>query len=547
MGRGGGSGGTDQADERIRPTGPIIPISPISPISRIGPITRRTTSSDEAIIKRKAKEPQLPAFRDGLSFDDVLLVPQRTEVLPTEVDLTTTFLKGITLRTPIVSAPMDTVTDARLAIAMAREGGVGVLHRNMTLEQQAEAVDRVKRSESGVITKPFKLEADKNLQDALDLMDRFHISGVPIVSTDGKLVGILTNRDIRFETDFEQPISARMTSKNLITAPVGTTLDQAQEMLKEHRIEKLPLVDADGILRGLITIKDLLKIQRHPLATKDPKGRLIVGAAIGSLRQPYERAKALFDAGVDFVVIDAAHGHSRGVMSCLKMLKEKLPDLKVIAGNVATKQATRDLAELGADGLRVGIGAGSICTTRVIAGVGVPQFTAVLECCEEAQRLGVPTIADGGIRSSGDIVKCLAAGADTVMMGNMFAGCEESPGEVEIFRNRAYKVYRGMGSVGAMRQGSSDRYMQMGGVIVPEGIEGRVPFKGPLSDTMTQLIGGIRSGMGYVGAASLSDLRSRAEFLKITNAALRESHPHDVQITKEPPNYSSPYAGSEGE
>ncbi|MEZ0324994.1 MAG: IMP dehydrogenase [Fimbriimonas sp.] len=488
----------------------------------------------------------MPAFREGLSFDDILLVPKRTEVLPSEVDLTTTFLKGITLRVPIVSAPMDTVTDARLAIAMAREGGVGVLHRNMTIEQQAEAVDRVKRSESGVITKPFKLEADKTIQDALTLMERFHISGVPIVSEDGKLVGILTNRDIRFETDFDKKISERMTSKNLVTAPVGTTLEDAQAILADHRIEKLPLVDDEGMLRGLITIKDIKKVARHPWATKDRKGRLIVGAAIGSLREPYERAKALQDAGVDFVVIDAAHGHSKGVMDCLKMLKQRLPDLKVVAGNVATKEATKDLIDLGADGLRVGIGAGSICTTRVVAGVGVPQFTAVMECCEEANKHGVPTIADGGIRSSGDITKSLAAGASTVMMGNMFAGCEESPGETEIFRNRAYKVYRGMGSVGAMRQGSSDRYMQAGGVIVPEGVEGRVPFKGPLSDTMTQLIGGLRSGMGYAGAKNLEELTKNAEFLKITNAALRESHPHDVQITKEPPNYSSP-SSSEGE
>jgi IMP dehydrogenase len=464
-----------------------------------------------------------------------------------EVDLSTSFLPGVTLRVPIVSAPMDTVTDARLAIAIAREGGVGVLHRNMTIDLQAESVDRVKRSESGVITKPFKLEADKTLQDALNVMERFHISGVPIVDLEGHLVGILTNRDIRFETDYDRPISERMTTKDLVTAPVGTTLEEAQEMLKEHRIEKLPLVDDAGYLRGLITIKDIMKVARHPLATKDSKGRLVVGAAIGALKEPFERAKALHDAGADFVVIDAAHGHSKGVMSCLKMLKDRLPDLKVIAGNVASKQAVKDLVALGADGLRVGIGAGSICTTRVVAGVGVPQFTAVLECCEEANNLGIPTIADGGIRSSGDIVKCLAAGASTVMMGNMFAGCEESPGEVEIFRNRAYKVYRGMGSVGAMRQGSSDRYMQTGGVIVPEGVEGRVPFKGPLSDTTTQLIGGMRSGMGYVGANTLPELRKNAEFLKITNAGLRESHPHDVQITKEPPNYSSPWSGAENE
>lgn len=492
----------------------------------------------------------MASFREGLSFDDVLLLPKKTEILPSEADLSTPFLPGITLKVPIVSAPMDTVTDARLAIAIAREGGVGVLHRNIDIEAQAAAVDRVKRSESGVITKPFKLEADKTIQDALNLMERFHISGVPIVDEQGHLVGILTNRDIRFESDYSKTIRQRMTSAGLITAPVGTTLEQAQELLAEHRIEKLPLVDAEGVLKGLITIKDILKVQRHPNATKDAKGRLIVGAAIGALRQPYERAKALHDAGVDFIVIDAAHGHSMGVMNCLKMLKEKLPDLKVIAGNVATKEGVRALHELGADGLRIGIGAGSICTTRIVAGVGVPQFTAVLDCAEEANELGIPTIADGGIRSSGDVVKCLAAGASAVMMGNMFAGCEESPGEVEIFRNRAYKVYRGMGSVGAMRQGSSDRYMQVkekGGVIVPEGIEGRVPYKGTLADTMKQLDGGIRSGMGYVGAGSLAELRERAEFLKITNAALRESHPHDVQITKEPPNYSSPYSGGESE
>lgn len=492
----------------------------------------------------------MPAFREGLSFDDVLLIPKQTQVLPSEVDLSTEFLKGITLRHPIVSAPMDTVTDARMAVAIAREGGVGVLHRNMTIEQQAENVDRVKRSESGVITNPFKLGPDETIQDAVALMERFHISGVPIVDETGKLVGILTNRDIRFETDFTKLISSRMTSIDLITAPVGTTLEQAQEMLAEHRIEKLPIVDADGKLKGLITIKDILKVARHPNATKDEKGRLIVGAAIGALRQPYERAKALKDSGVDFIVIDAAHGHSKGVMDCVKMLKDRIPEVKVIAGNVATKEGVRALAELGVDGLRLGIGAGSICTTRVVAGVGVPQFTAVLDCCEVARELGVPTIADGGIRSSGDVVKCLAAGASAVMMGNMFAGCDESPGEIEIYRNRAYKVYRGMGSMGAMKTGSSDRYMQVkeaGGVIVPEGVEGRVPYKGNLADTMNQLIGGLRSGMGYVGAASLADLREKAEFIKITGAGLRESHPHDVQITKEPPNYSSPWASSEGE
>lgn len=492
----------------------------------------------------------MPAFREGLSFDDVLLIPRQTQVLPSEADTSTPFLPGITLKTPIVSAPMDTVTDARMAIAMAREGGAGVIHRNMTIEQQAEQVDRVKRSESGVITNPFKLGPEETLQDAVNLMEHFHISGVPIIDEVGKLVGILTNRDIRFETDYTKRIRDRMTSTNLVTAAVGTTLDQAQAMLAEHRIEKLPIVDDAGMLKGLITIKDILKVQRHPQATKDSQGRLVCGAAIGALRQPYERSKALLDAGVDFVVIDAAHGHSRGVMDCVKLLKSKLPELKVIAGNVATKEGVRALHELGADGLRLGIGAGSICTTRVVAGIGVPQFTAVLDCCEEANLLGIPTIADGGIRSSGDIVKCLAAGASSVMMGNMFAGCEESPGELEIYRNRAYKVYRGMGSMAAMKIGSSDRYMQVkeaGGVIVPEGVEGRVPFKGPLADTVAQLIGGLRSGMGYVGAGSLADLRQNAEFIKITGAGLRESHPHDVWITKEPPNYSSPLAGSEGE
>lgn len=492
----------------------------------------------------------MPAFREGLSFDDILLLPKHTEVLPSEVDISTTFLSGITLKVPIVSAPMDTVTDARLAIAIAREGGVGVIHRNMTIDEQASQVDRVKRSESGVITKPFKLDPTATIQDAVNLMERFHISGVPIVDGDGRLVGILTNRDIRFENDYSKLVGTRMTSKNLVTASVGTTLEQAQEILAEHRIEKLPIVDQDGRLTGLITIKDILKVQRHPLATKDVKGRLVVGAAIGALREPYERAKALQDAGVDFVTIDAAHGHSAGVMNCLKMLKQRLPDLKVVAGSVATKDGVIALCQLGADSIRVGIGAGSICTTRVVAGIGVPQFTAVMDCAEAALDYGIPTIADGGIRSSGDVVKSLAAGACSVMMGNMFAGCDESPGETEIFRNRAYKVYRGMGSVGAMKQGSSDRYMQIkeaGGTIVPEGVEGRVPFKGPLADTMAQIIGGIRSGMGYVGASSLADLHAKAEFLKITNAALRESHPHDVQITKEPPNYSSPYGNSEGE
>lgn len=488
-------------------------------------------------------------FPEGLSFDDVLLIPQHTEVVPSEVDTSTPFLSGIVLSAPIVSAPMDTVTESRLAIAIAREGGVGVIHRNMTIDAEAEEVDRVKRSEHGVITHPIKLPPSATIDEAVALMERFHISGVPIVDEGEKLVGILTNRDIRFESDYSKSVRDRMTSKNLITTHPGTTLEQAEELLGEHRIEKLPIVDSDGRLQGLITIKDIEKVKRHPNATKDAKGRLVVGAAIGPLREPYERAKALADAGVDFVVIDAAHGDSIGVIECVKLLKSKLPDLKVIAGNAATKAGVRDLVAVGADGIRIGIGAGSICTTRVVSGVGVPQFTAVLECCEEAAKTNTPTIADGGIRASGDVVKSLAAGATCVMMGNMFAGCEESPGEVEIYRNRAYKVYRGMGSMAALKQGSSDRYMQKDArsAHVPEGVEGRVPFKGALSEAVTQIIGGLRSGMGYLGAATLEDLRKNAQFLKITNAGLRESHPHDVWITKEPPNYSSPFVSGEQE
>ena len=488
----------------------------------------------------------MASFREGLSFDDVLLVPKRSDVLPNEVNTSSELLPGIILRAPIVSAPMDTVTESRLAIAIAREGAVGVIHRNMPIERQAEEVDRVKRSEHGVITDPFQLDPEATIQQAVDLMARYRISGVPITDANGTLVGILTNRDIRFESDFTKLIRDRMTSKELVTTRPGTSLEEAEKLLAEHRIEKLPIVDTDGKLMGLITIKDIEKVKRHPNATKDSKGRLVVGAAIGPLREPYERAKALMEAGVDFVVIDAAHGQSKGVVNCVKMLKERLPDLKVIAGNVATREGVTQLHSVGADALRLGIGAGSICTTRVVAGVGVPQFTAVLECAEEANRIGLPTIADGGVRSSGDVVKCLAAGASTVMMGNMFAGCEESPGEVEIYRNRAYKVYRGMGSIGAMRQGSSDRYMaikERGATMVPEGVEGRVPFKGSLSETMSQIMGGLRSGMGYVGAASIKELQDKAEFLRITNAGLRESHPHDVWITKEPPNYSSPYGG----
>lgn len=486
-------------------------------------------------------------FVERLSFDDVLLVPKRTDITPDEVDTSTRLLPNLHLRVPFVSAPMDTVTEARMAIAMAREGGVGVIHRNMPIERQAEMVDRVKRSEHGIIHDPVCLGPNDTIQDALNIMERYHISGVPITDENGMLVGILTNRDIRFETDFTRPIRDRMTSQNLVTGSVGTQLEQAQKMLQEHRIEKLPLVDDEGKLKGLITIKDILKVKRHPHATKDTKGRLVVGGAIGPLREPFERAKALFDEGVDFIVIDAAHGHSRGVLDCVKLLKKKLPDLPIIAGNVIDRSGVCELIDLGVSALRIGIGAGSICTTRVVAGIGVPQFSAVLECAREASKHDIPVIADGGIRSSGDIVKSLAAGANAVMMGNLFAGCDESPGEIEMYRNRAYKVYRGMGSVSAMRQGSSDRYfgIKEPAAIVPEGVEGRVPYRGPLHESMTQMIGGLRSGMGYVGAANLAELREKAEFIKITNAGLRESHPHDVWITKEPPNYTSPLFGSE--
>jgi IMP dehydrogenase len=480
----------------------------------------------------------MQVLTEALSFDDVLLLPNHSEVLPDQVDVSTTLVGNIRLRIPIVSSPMDTVTESRMAIALAREGGVGVIHRNMPIEKQALEVDRVKRSEHGVIWDPIYLSPNHTVRDALELMERYHISGVPITDEAGYLVGILTNRDIRFETNFDRPIHEVMTSENLITAPVGTSLEEAEKILQKHKIEKLPIVDEQGKLRGLITIKDLLKIRQHPNATKDDRGRLVVGAAVGPMRAPVERARALADAGVDFIVIDSAHGHSQGVLNAVRLIKRALPDLLVIAGNVATREGVRALAEAGADAIRVGLGAGSICTTRVVAGVGVPQLHAIMECAAEAQRWNLPIIADGGIRYSGDIVKASAAGASAVMLGNLLAGCEESPGEIEIFRNRAYKVYRGMGSVAAMRQGSSDRYYQTDPrKIVPEGVEGRVPYRGPLSETVHQLVGGVRSGMGYVGARNLQELREKARFIRITNSGLRESHPHSVSITREPPNY----------
>lgn len=482
---------------------------------------------------------------EGLSFDDVLLWPQKTDVLPHECDTSTYIARGIKLYIPLVSSPMDTVTEARMAIAIAREGGLGILHRNVSAEEQAIEVDQVKRTEHGIILNPVYLSPDNTIADALKIMQRYHISGVPITNG-GKLVGILTNRDIRFEENYDRKISEAMTKDKLITGPVGTTLDQAKAILQKYKIEKLPIVDDTGTLKGLITIKDIEKIRQFPNATKDGNGRLRVGAAIGPLSDPVKRTEALVSAGVDVVVIDAAHGHSAGVINACKAVKKAFPDLPVIAGNVATAEGTRDLIEAGADGIRVGLGPGSICTTRVVAGVGVPQITAIIECSREAKKHGVPIIADGGIRLSGDITKALAAGADCCMIGNLFAGTDESPGDIEIFRNRSYKVYRGMGSIAAMKQGSSDRYAQVNpSRFVPEGIEGRVPYKGPLSDTVHQLIGGIRSGMGYCGAATIQELQECARFVRITGSSLRESHPHDILITKEAPNYSFPILDQE--
>jgi len=492
-------------------------------------------------------EAQDGPIREALSFDDVLLVPLDTQVAPTEVDTRTTIAGDIELAVPILSSPMDRVTESRMAIALAREGAIGVIHRNMSVDRQAEEVDRVKRSEHGIIVNPISLTPNKTIRDALDLMERYHISGVPITDRHKKLVGILTNRDIRFETNYQRPVRDLMTSGDkLVTAPEGTTLDAARETLQEHRIEKLPIVDSEYRLLGLITIKDIQKIREYPNATKDSRGRLRVGAAIGPLRDPVKRAGALRDAGVDVVVVDAAHGHARGVLAAVSAVKAAFPDLPVIAGNVATCSGVDALAEAGADGIRVGLGAGSICTTRIVSGVGVPQLTAVMDCAAAAHRHGLPVIADGGIRFSGDAAKALAAGAAAVMVGNLLAGTDEAPGEVVLYQGRAYKDYRGMGSEGAMREGSSDRYGQdTTARFVPEGIEGRVPYKGAVSDTLHQIVGGIRSGMGYLGARSLCEMRARAKFVRISGASLRESHVHDVWITKEPPNYSFEYARTE--
>lgn len=475
---------------------------------------------------------------EGITFDDVLLIPAHSKVLPNQVSIATQLTKKIQLNIPFMSAGMDTVTESRMAIAMARQGGIGIIHKNMSIEQQADEVDKVKRSENGVITDPFFLSPEHYVYEANKLMAKFRISGVPI--TEGKkLMGILTNRDLRFETDFNKKIKEVMTSKNLITAPVGTTLNEAKEIMAGHRIEKLPLIDQEGNLSGLITIKDIEKAIKYPSSAKDSQGRLLVGAAVGVTADIMNRVDALAEASVDVIVIDTAHGHSEGVLNCVQTVKEKYPELQVIAGNVATGAATVALIEAGADAVKVGIGPGSICTTRVVAGVGVPQITAIYECAEAAKPYGVPVIADGGIKYSGDVVKAIAAGGYVCMMGSLFAGCEESPGDTELYQGRKYKVYRGMGSLGAMEKGSKDRYFQQDAKkLVPEGVEGRVAYKGPVEDTIYQMVGGLRAGMGYCGTGTIESLRENGRFTKITSASLKESHPHDIQITKEAPNYS---------
>ena len=478
-------------------------------------------------------------IKEGLTFDDVLLIPAKSDVTPNMIDIRTSLTKKIKLNTPIMTAAMDTVTESRMAIAVAREGGIGIIHKNMPIEKQVDEVDKVKRSENGVIVNPFFLSPDDTVHNADGLMGKYRISGVPIVEN-GKLVGIFTNRDLRFISDPNQRIGDVMTKENLITAPVGTTLDQAQDILRRHKIEKLPLVDDNGNLKGLITIKDIEKSVQYPHTARDTSGRLLCGAAIGITPDVLERAGALIQAQADVLVLDSAHGHSKNIMVTLDKVKNAFPDIQIIAGNVATAAAAEDLIKAGADAVKVGIGPGSICTTRVVAGIGVPQITAVYDCACAAAKYGVPIIADGGIKYSGDIVKALAAGANLVMLGSLLAGCEEAPGDVEIYQGRSFKVYRGMGSLAAMKQGSADRYFQeKDKKLVPEGVEGRVPYKGTVADTIFQLVGGIRSGMGYCGCPTIPDLQERAEFVKITGAGLKESHPHDIYITKEAPNYSA--------
>ena len=477
-------------------------------------------------------------IKEGLTFDDVLLIPQASNVLPYQVDLSSRLTDDLVLNIPLMSAAMDTVTESRLAIAMAREGGIGIIHKNMSIEEQALHVDKVKRSEHGVITDPFFLEPQNLVSDALALMERYKISGVPITKN-GKLVGILTNRDLRFETNFDQPIENLMTKENLVTAPVGTSLAEAQKILGKHRIEKLPIVDKDGYLKGLITIKDIEKAIQYPNSAKDKNGRLVVGAAVGISGNTYERVDELVKAKVDIITVDTAHGHSFAIPKVVENIKKKYPNIPVMAGNVATAEATEALIGAGADVVKVGIGPGSICTTRVVAGIGMPQLTAIMDCAERADQLGKTVVADGGIKYSGDITKALGAGASAVMIGSLFAGTLESPGEIEIYQGRSFKVYRGMGSLSAMAMGSKDRYFQENAKkLVPEGVEGRVPYRGALSEIIFQMVGGIRSGMGYTGMATIDELRHKAQFVKITNAALIESHPHDISITKESPNYS---------
>ncbi|CUS78176.1 IMP dehydrogenase [Candidatus Kryptonium thompsonii] len=476
------------------------------------------------------------------TFDDVLLVPAKSDVLPKDVDVSTKFTRNIKLNIPLVSAAMDTVTESEMAIAIAREGGIGIIHKNMSIERQASEVDRVKRSESGMILNPVTLTPDRKVREALELMNHYKISGIPVIDSNGKLVGILTNRDLRFEPDLDAEISKYMTNSNLITAPVGTTLEEAEKILQRHKIEKLPVVDKDGYLRGLITFKDIQKKKKYPNACKDELGRLRVGAAVGIKSDTIERVEELKKAGVDVIVIDTAHGHSKGVIEMLKKIKKKFPELDVVAGNVATGEATLELIKAGADAVKVGIGPGSICTTRVVTGVGVPQITAIMNCAEVAMKYKIPIIADGGIKQTGDIAKAIAAGADSVMIGALFAGTEESPGEKVLYEGRSYKVYRGMGSIEAMKAGSGDRYFQDIEddikKLVPEGIEGRVPYKGHLSDVVYQMVGGLRSAMGYCGVRNIEEMKTKTKFILMTNAGLRESHPHDVIITKEAPNYS---------
>ncbi len=476
---------------------------------------------------------------EALTFDDVLLRPAKSDVVPRDVSVTTRLTKRIKLNIPLMSASMDTVTESKLAIAIAREGGIGIIHKNLTIDEQVEEVDKVKRSESGVITDPVYLTPNHPIYDAEAIMAKYRISGVPIVDEQRKLVGILTNRDLRFEKNYSRSIGEVMTREGLVTAPVGTTLEQAKEILQRHKVEKLPIVDDEFILKGLITIKDIEKAKQFPSAAKDSHGRLLVGAAVSTGADSFQRAQALVKAGVDVIVVDTAHGHSTGVIQMVKRLRDTYPDLNIIAGNVATGEATRDLIEAGADAVKVGIGPGSICTTRIVAGIGVPQISAIYDCATVAQQYDIPIIADGGIKYSGDITKAIAAGASIVMIGSLFAGTEESPGEMEIYQGRSFKVYRGMGSIGAMKSGSSDRYFQeQNKKLVPEGIEGRVAYRGPLSEIVFQLIGGLRAGMGYCGTATIEELQQNSQFLRITGAGLRESHPHDVHITKEAPNYS---------